>query len=61
MNKPYLLFAYHAYYPCGGWDDFEESFATLKEARSYGKRCLSRGYDYHHVVDVRTLKEVAAG
>ncbi|MGA9780033.1 MAG: hypothetical protein WBS33_17365 [Verrucomicrobiia bacterium] len=32
--KRFLLFTYAAYYPGGGWGDFEDSYSTLEEARS---------------------------
>ncbi len=32
MNR-YLLFLFEAYYPGGGWHDFEGSFDTVKEAK----------------------------
>jgi len=35
MTRPwvrYLIFAYHAYYPCGGWADFQGIATTRAEA-----------------------------
>lgn len=61
VEEPFMLFATHNHYPCGGWNDFKDVFATVEEARIRGKAYLADGYDEYHVVDVGTLEEVAAG
>lgn len=35
MNKRYLLFGFDCYYPCGGMDDFIDSFDTLEEIEQW--------------------------
>lgn len=33
--KQYLFFSGYNYYPCGGWDDFKESFDTIEDVIAY--------------------------
>jgi hypothetical protein len=47
--KQFLLFAGYHYYPSGGWDDFSNSYDTVKEAAiAYQKT----GTDWGQVVDL---------
>lgn len=54
--KRYLVFAYWAYYPIGGWHDFQDSFDTLEEARKFAE---SLQHDHIDVIDTQTGEEVA--
>lgn len=66
--KRYLLFAGDRFYPYGGWKDFISSYDTIDEAKaalddpltrhSYGGYPLGT-YDWWHVIDNTTGKEVA--
>lgn len=51
--KKFLLFGYDAYYPSGGWNDFEGSFDTIDEA----KENAASGTQFHDIVD-RDLEAV---
>lgn len=60
IEKPYLLFAGHSYYPSGGMRDYKGKFATEADAREFvteHNKGASYGdtFDWHHVTDVRTL------
>jgi hypothetical protein len=35
MTPRYLVFACEAYYPSGGWGDFQKAFTSYQEARDY--------------------------
>jgi len=62
--KRYLVFSMYAYYPSGGWDDFCDSFDTLDEARAHAEGMIKKrssgggGYDWSHVIDSETSKQV---
>lgn len=56
--KHYLVFAYDAYYPCGGWNDFQASFDTLEEAKAYVDGPHEYNYGFWSVIDSFTGKEV---
>jgi hypothetical protein len=67
--KRYLVFWYPQYYPGGGWNDFEDSFATLEKARSYVKTGYKKrlGGDFQIIdgesgedVTVPKVKRIAA-
>ena len=56
--KRYLLFAGDQYYPSGGWNDFKNSFHSLKEAteaanKRGGERKERRIYE--RSIEVRLL------
>ena len=55
IYEPFLLFYGDNYYPGGGWYDFKGSYATLEEALAANRGSA----DWFHVVDVRTMEEVA--
>ncbi|WAX21880.1 hypothetical protein [Stenotrophomonas phage RAS14] len=62
IEKPYLLFAGHHYYPEGGMDDFKGKFETEEEAfEAVNTHNKTSGYgdrwDWHHVTDIRILLE----
>lgn len=51
MNK-YLLFTYDKYYPCGGMDDFRNSYDTIEE-------CIDNlDKDLYHIIERDTFKLV---
>lgn len=54
--KRFLVFASCVYYPCGGWEDFVEDFATLEEAAEAAKAIATA--DWWHVVDTKHRKVV---
>jgi hypothetical protein len=49
--KRYLVFGHDAYYPCGGWSDFEGSTDDLDEAIAY---CKSSRCDLTDIIDITT-------
>lgn len=50
----FAVFAGEYYYPRGGWDDFQGTYATLEDAVSVGRQ-----WQWHHVVDLSTGSVVA--
>jgi hypothetical protein len=54
--KRFLLFTFAAYYPCGGWGDFEGDFDTAEEAIAAAKNDKPELYQ---VIDSETKKDVA--
>lgn len=63
--KRYLLFHGYIYYPAGGWDDFEESFDTLDDAKAYVEKnrpnetYSSWGwYHWYHIIDSQTNEKI---
>lgn len=72
--KRYVLFAYHEYYPNGGWNDFKGSFDTTYEAqeaiqikvetRSGSGRLIPTyvhdkiEYDHYELIDLKTNQRV---
>lgn len=62
----FALFGGENYYPAGGWEDFQDTYATLEEAvaggRVYLNEDLYEGYGrWYHVVDLSTRSIVAQG
>jgi hypothetical protein len=57
--KRYLLFSYVDYYPCGGWNDFEDSFDDLDKAKAAAMECLSDS-EYIDLIDSETGEDMAA-
>ncbi len=49
--KPFILFAGSDYYPCGGWEDYVDSFLTVESAL---EGAANTSGDWWHIVDVRT-------
>ncbi len=41
--KEFLLFAWPHYYPGGGWNDYEDSYDTLEEAKAAASPVSKRG------------------
>lgn len=56
--KRYLLFAGEAYYPSGGWSDYEGSFDTVEEAILKQEQLKNRGQPWYHIVDIETEKVI---
>lgn len=55
--KKYLVFLYYTYYPCGGIDDFEDSFDTFEEAEKCVKDRIEKDtIDCYQIVDYETLQ-----
>ena len=54
MDKPFALFAGGDYQASGGIYDFRQVYSTLAEAKEGAD-----GWDWYHVVDLRTMKVVA--
>jgi hypothetical protein len=56
--KRYLLFVYRRFYPCGGWNDFADSFDSVPAALGHLATIPDRDpdpfYALHHVVDSET-------
>jgi hypothetical protein len=46
--KRYLLFCGTQYYPNGGWEDFRNSYRSLREAE------INADGDWWHIVDAAT-------
>ena len=56
--KRYLVFAGVAYYPTGGWDDFDSAHHDLSEAVRRAHRLVPHSFDWSHVVDLNQHKTV---
>jgi len=57
--KRFMLFAYDAFYPSGGWSDFRGSFNTLDEAvAAWVALHRERLLDYYQIVDLHTGEEI---
>ena len=54
IKEPFALFAGGAYQSHGGIYDFRQAYSTLAEAKEGAD-----GWDWYHVVDLRTMKVVA--
>ena len=54
LKEPFALFAGGAYRSNGGIYDFRRAYSTLAEAKEGAD-----GWDWYHVVDLRTMKVVA--
>ena len=55
--KRYWAFAGEFYYPCGGGDDFRESFDTLEKAKQSVLEWDTE-WTWWHIVDRETGKKV---
>ena len=53
--KRYLLFCWFDYEGMGGWNDFVESYDTIKAAVDN----VPRRFDNYHVIDIQTGEMVA--
>jgi hypothetical protein len=53
----FLVFAFDSYYPRGGWDDFQQSFKSLKEAKLNAESLAKNTGENIQIVDLET-KEV---
>ena len=51
--KRFLVFAGLTYYPNGGWEDFNASYATEEEAIAVCKSLIKDGWnDWAHYIDL---------
>jgi hypothetical protein len=63
----FLVFGGDYYYPCGGWEDFQDSFDSFEEAQNLARKLIegeevnTHGYIYYssicewaHIVDAAT-------
>lgn len=57
--KRYVVFAGSNYYPCGGWDDFVDSFATPEEAQAEIDKQEHRSC-WAYAIDLETGDTIAA-
>ena len=56
----FALFGGEDYYPAGGWEDFQDTYATLEEAVAGGLAYQNESYGrWYHVVDM-TLRSIVA-
>jgi hypothetical protein len=57
--KRYLLFTFGNYYPCGGFEDYKDSFNTIEEAFIYWINIPNIDSSCNcQIVDYTTLKIV---
>lgn len=56
--KRYLVFAYGAYYPGGGWSDYNKGFGFLQEAIDYADSIQAKYSDGVEVIDLETEQDV---
>jgi hypothetical protein len=56
--KRYLVFAYPAYYPGGGWSDFQRSFDLARDAIDYADSILHDNDGGVEVIDLETGEDV---
>lgn len=56
--KQYLVFAYDAYYPAGGWDDFKGSFDNEQDALVFADSIEPKYSGGVEVVDLKTEKDI---
>jgi hypothetical protein len=58
-QKRFLVFAYQAYYPGGGWCDFKSAHDTIEEAHAGVKELAEKSrYDFVEIVDLERLEIV---
>lgn len=55
--KRYLVFAYPAYYPSGGWGDFKAAFDTAEEAITFASNITSASGG-KEVIDLETGEDI---
>lgn len=56
--KHYLVFAYEAYYPSGGWGDFQKAFGHRQEALDYADSINSKWSGGVEVIDLETKEDI---
>lgn len=61
----YAVFAWYTYYPCGGFNDFRESFDTLDDAKSYVFHVLSDSelgdFEHYEIIDLESGESLDKG
>lgn len=56
--KRFLVFASYDYYPAGGFNDFEDDFDTMDEAKCLVEKLkIEKDYDRLDIVDLQNKKE----
>jgi len=54
--KKYLLFTFKDYYPCGGFEDYIDSFNSIEDAWNYWNNIPEIDRDFNcQIVDYETL------
>jgi hypothetical protein len=56
--KRYLMFAYPAYYPGGGWCDFQKSFDNLQEAFDFADSFTGESSGGIEIIDLETEADI---
>lgn len=56
--KRYLVFACEAYYPGGGWCDFQKSFGFQQEAIDYADSIQAKWSGSVEVVDLESEQDI---
>lgn len=56
--KRYLVFACEAYYPGGGWSDFQRAFGFEQEAIDYADSIQAKWSGGVEVVDLESLEDI---
>ena len=56
--KRYLLFMGMHYYPCGGWEDFKDSFDTIEEAQQHFKDAEMGWSAWFQIIDTSTWERI---
>lgn len=54
--KRFVVFSGEHYYPCGGWNDQDDSFDTLEEAQGFVKKL---GRAWVQIVDLKMGEQVS--
>lgn len=56
--KQYLVFAYAAYYPSGGWSDFQGSFDSASDAFNFADNYTGECSGGIEVIDLESEKDI---
>lgn len=56
--KRFLVFAYEAYYPGGGWYDFSASFNSSQEAFDHADKLEPKSSGGVEVIDLETETDI---
>lgn len=58
MTNRFLVFACEAYYPGGGWSDFQKAFVFRQNAIDYADSIIDKFNGGVEVVDLETLEDI---
>lgn len=63
INKEYLLFMNHTYYPSAGFGNFVGVYDTIEEALDIVNKEAQDSWpkDYYEIVDKETLESIRSG